>query len=121
MNDSILTQGLLSRLDVITSKMGVGATQLWDLWTATSWRALLGVGFLLLFAVISGVLSVLTMRMAQRANSDAEDLLTLLFLAAAGVSIVCACAALLNASEAVAYIIEPRLYALDQLRELVGR
>lgn len=124
--DSTLAQGVLERLDAVTAKMGVAAGQLWDIWLATSWRPLLDAGIGLGGGLLLLLLGALGLRLTIRKVGDWEDdataplgALSVIALLIGG--IVLALNLFGSLPDAIAYYRVPEVYALDQLRGLIGR
>ena len=118
MNDSTLTGALLTRLDALTSTMGVAATEVWSIWLATSWRPMAGVVLGLTLSLFAILLGGLLARWAVKKDDE------LFFFAGAAPFVIGIVVVLINLThlpDAMAYLAEPRLYALDQLRGLVGK
>lgn len=127
MNDSTLTGALLTRLDALTAKMGVAATEVWSVWTGTSWRPLSNTVSLFVIGLLLVAGGTVALKKAFKSNETAgyDDPRPVMFGVPGGVAMlvggIMALAALLDLANAIAYLVEPRLYALDQLRELVGK
>ncbi len=123
MTDTTLTNGLLTRLDALTAKMGVAATEIWNIWLATSWRPALNYGIALVIGLVALGVGLKLVNSAIEKEKNLDDgawpgvpgvLLTFM-------GVIFTAAALCNAADAIAYVIEPRLYAFDQLRRLIGK
>lgn len=122
MQDS-LTVGLLHRLDTLAAKAGIAGGQLWDLWLATWWRPMIPV-------VITGVLVLIclplffkNLKIANNRSNDDE-----IVISAGITSVICAIVGavsllilLLSLPDAMTYALNHQLYALDQLRQVIGR
>lgn len=133
--DSTLTAGLLERLDAVAQAAGVAANEVWSIWLATSWRPMVGL-LPWLFAAL--VLAVASRKVFQRSTAARErweatpeshrswrdDDAAAQWFALGVFLVVASCFVLFVASgiavDAIAYLLEPRLYALDQLRGLIG-
>ena len=123
--DSTLAQGLLSRLDVLTAKLGIGAGALWSLWLHTWWRpwldeVMLGTAFLV--ALVGTVWVVRRWIAAERKNVDggADPALAMGGTIGIGATFTLFVFVVLHLSDCIAYTVNHSLYALDQLRGLVG-
>lgn len=124
MNDTTLTQGLLSRLDAVTAKMGVAASEVWNIWIATSWRPAVGVAVGFAVALLIALVAGLALRWAVKHENQNDDLVGFLGVAGCVGLIVAGIIVIFNVShlpDALTYLAEPRLYALDQLRGMVGK
>lgn len=116
--DTTLTQGLLTRLDAVTAQMGVAASEVWGIWIATSWRPMAGACFGLALSFLAIVIGGRLIRLGIKKDDE------LIFLLGSVPFAVAAVAVLINLSnlpDAFAYLMEPRLYAIDQLRGLLGK
>lgn len=119
-SDTLFTQGVLSRLDAAAAKVGVAADQLWGLWLATWWRPLIS-------TVLSGVVFVVCLivfrrlwKWAASANNDIDEITPLIFIAGT-IGVISLIAFGFSVSDSIAYSIDHRLYALDQLRQLIHK
>lgn len=124
MNDTTLTQGLLSRLDAVTAKMGVAANEVWNIWVATSWRPAVGVAVGFSVALLIALVAGFAVRWAVKHGDQNDDLVGFLGVAGCVGLIVAGIIVIFNVShlpDALTYLAEPRLYALDQLRGMVGK
>jgi hypothetical protein len=121
--DSTLTTGLLTRLDAITNKMGVAATEVWSVWLATSWRPALNLAVLGVVALVSFLLGTKSVRYAlsDECSADEEPLFGMAGIILCAVCLFTGIGFMVNFADAIVYLNEPRLYALDQLRGLVGK
>lgn len=117
---------ILSRVDAVAAKLGVAATELWNIWLATSWTPLgkvtMAMTITTLFVL---VLSAVTWHCAKRfAQTDGDGWLLAAVGCGFGAVFFCVILGLMLLTElpdAVIYWRFPELYALDQLRALIGR
>jgi hypothetical protein len=120
-SDTTLVAGVLTRLDALTAKLGVGATEVWSIWLGSAWRPMVE---LVTFAGCMGVLIfgllLLSARLRAKETYEPEDGAALVYCLAVVAGILTAVVLAVNLSDAIAYLIDPRLYALDQLKGLLG-
>jgi hypothetical protein len=119
--DTTLTQGLLERLDAVTAQMGVAATEVWSIWLATAWVPVAQ-------DVVGLVLALVVGRVAYKAHvkvsedyGSAADFAVVLSAFVVMMAAIVAGVCTINLVGEAPYLFEPRLYALDQLRGLVGK
>lgn len=117
--DTTLAAGILTRLDVLAARMNVTTNQLWQLWVSTYWMAWIPVIVGVLVCVPLGI-GVWKARQAWKAADkyDKEDPLILVAFLSVFL-LIAAVVTLSKLTTAVAYTIEPRLYALEQLQKLL--
>lgn len=121
--DSTLAAGLLERLDAVAATMGVAATDLWGLWLATWWRSLIEPTAAM---VTSGLMACGALRLwrhyrdEKRNHRYPDESWAAGSIVVGAVAVVLALAGVFALAEALPYVFEPRLYALDQLRGLLG-
>jgi len=117
--DTTLTQGLLARLDAVTATMGVAATEVWSIWLATAWMGAAQSALGLTVAIPLGLWAYRTVDGLKHEydGGPLSEVAVAAGLVAAFVGLVSA----IHLVGALPYLFEPRLYALDQLRGLVGK
>lgn len=122
--DSTLAQGVLDRLDAVAATMGVAANRLWDIWLATSWRPMLNEGIMLLAVLVLFGWTVFAfgwcLPRAER-TGEGEDAVMGSGLITAFIGMVVLVLVISNLGDAITYLRVPEVYALDQLRALVGK
>lgn len=123
MQHDSLTVGLLSRLDAMTAKLGIGANALWSLWLATWWRPWLLIGALAalcLTAIIAAVFSWRRYEASVKKNSYNDGwMMPAIILSCTAVGLFIGVVAL--CPDAISYSLNHQLYAVDQLRGLIGK
>lgn len=122
-----LAKEVLQRLDAVAAQMGVAANEVWSIWLATSWRPMLDTGSTLVIGLLMVLSGCWALRKAYQYDRENvyNDVRPPMFGVPGGffalVGIIAFLIALTNLPDAITYLAEPRLYALDQLRGLVGK
>lgn len=119
-----LAAEVLTRIDAVAAKMGVAAGEVWNIWIATSWRPAVGVAIGFSVALLIALVAGLALRWAVKHENQNDDLVGFLGVASCVGLIVAGIIVIFNVCnlpDAITYMAEPRLYALDQLRGLVGK
>lgn len=122
-----LAREVLQRLDAVAAQMGVAANEVWSIWLATSWRLMLNTGSTLVIGLLMVLGGCWALRKAYQFDRENvyNDVRPPMFGVPGGffalVGIIAFLIALTNLPDAITYLAEPRLYALDQLRGLVGK
>jgi len=133
MQDS-LTVGLLHRLDTLAAKAGIAGGHLWDLWMSTWWRPLIPVivaGILLVICMPTFFKKVKLINMKVPHNNNPDYMVEQpeeVMIPAIVAMVVCGLITipamlvfLLQLPDAITYAFNHQLYAVDQLRQVIGR
>jgi heme/copper-type cytochrome/quinol oxidase subunit 2 len=113
---------LLVRLDLLTAKLGVGATHLWGVWLSTWWMVWVDFAIAL---VVGGIAAWGTVKLVKRANANADtynDNAVIYMVSGVGcgfLALVCIMAVLTMLSANIGYTVNHELYAIDQLQKLL--
>lgn len=124
--DTTLATGVLTRLDAVAAKLGVAADQLWDLWVRTgpllTWTdvGLTAIVGFMLYRLNRWLAKGYKAENGKGAYGDETPWMIGAILTGVG-AVLCGVATVVSIRYAIIVTVEPRLYAIDQLKELLGK